>query len=109
MSSEAVPQVLFIVNVYVVVIFGFAIGLAMLVVLNPVAGDHKKDVPPEPLKVVELPLQMETSGPASAVAKFPTVILMASVDEPQVLETVTVYVIFTEGVQTGSAMFVALK
>ena len=56
-----------------VVIVGVATGLAILVALNPVDGDHEYVPPPLPLKAVEFPWQMLALFPAFATGIVPTV------------------------------------
>ena len=45
---------------------GVATGLAIFVALNPYAGLHEYVPPPEPVSVVDAPLQIVTSDPAFA-------------------------------------------
>jgi hypothetical protein len=46
---------------------GLATGFAILLALNPVAGDHEYKTPPVPLSWVLCPLQIVTLFPALAI------------------------------------------
>ena len=89
------------VTTYVVVAPGVAEGLETVVLLNPLAGDQEKPVPPLALSVVELPLHMATPDPAVAVGNGLTVIVTLAVLEQFPLETVTVYVVVVVGEALG--------
>ena len=77
---------------------GFAVGLATLVALSPVAGDQLKvygTVPPEetePLSGVELPRQMMTSTPALTAGNVDTTRVPWSEPVPQALVALAVMV-----------------
>lgn len=55
---KQVVDVLVPVIVYVVVAVGFAVTVAPVVALNPVAGDHEYVLAPEAVSVAELPAQI---------------------------------------------------
>ena len=79
-ASSMLPQEFVTVSVYVVAIVGFATGFEIVVLLNPVDGDHAKVPLPVPFKVVLEPGQMETSGPAFTV-KAGSTVTVASANE----------------------------
>jgi len=74
----------------VVVVAGVAIGLLILVELNPLDGDHKYDVPPEAIKVVGEPLQTVTLLPVLTTGNGSTVTITEFDAEPQEFVTVMV-------------------
>ena len=73
-----------------VVLVGFATGLAIVVELKPVAGLQLYEIPPLADNVVNVPLQIVTSLPAFAVGKGFTVTITLSVAEQPAAVTVTV-------------------
>jgi hypothetical protein len=78
--SVSVQFPLEVVNMYVVFWIGFAIGLAILALLKPIAGDQENVVPPCPFKVTEPPAQILASWPAFAVTPGITVTTTWSVE-----------------------------
>lgn len=107
--SEFVPQEAVMEKVYVVVIEGVATGFAQVVQLKPVEGDQINVPLPVPDKVVLLPSQMVAEGPALAEGTAGYVMVAASVADPQLLVTVSVYVVTAVGVATGFAQVVQLN
>ena len=78
------------VTVYVVVVAGLAVTLAVFVAFSPADGLHTYVVAPLAVKAVPVgePLHMATSAPAEVtgtVVKFNTI---ASLDEPQLFVAV---------------------
>ena len=94
------------VTVYVVVVVGFAVGLAQLVQDNPVAGDHVYVLAPVAASVVLLPMHMVLLGPALTVGTgfTATVIWSVLLHPPEV--PVTVYIVVVAGDATGLSQLV---
>jgi hypothetical protein len=82
--------------------------LAILVALNPVAGDHVKLAAPVAFNVVLLPEQIETPEPA-LTALPPTVTVTVETEVQFPLTAVKEYVVVTVGVATGFKIVVELK
>ena len=55
---------------YSVLIAGDAVGVAVLTELNPVAGLHRYEVPPEAAKFTDPPTQKAVSTPAVAAERL---------------------------------------
>jgi len=74
------------VTVNVIVVVGLAIGLLILVELNPLIGDHKYDVPPVAVNDVWSPLHIVTLFPALATGiGFIVTVVFAQLVVPQEL------------------------
>ena len=93
------------VTVYVLVTVGEAIGFAIFVALNPVAGDHVYVVPPFASNEVFVPLQIVTSGETDTegIGLTVTVTVVVLLQGPVV--PVTVYVVVADGNARGFATF----
>ena len=84
-SSVLVQEPIVPVTVYVVVVVGFAVTLAVVVPLNPVDGLHTNVAFPAEVavNVVLAPSQITTSAPAFVVGAALNVIVAESEDVPQ--------------------------
>ena len=92
-----------------IVVVGFATGLAILVALRLVAELHVSVPIPKPLRVVELPEQIEASAPALAVGNELTLTTTTSEAVQPELLIVSVYVVVVVGLAIVPDIFVALK
>ena len=81
------------ITVYVVATVGLAVKVAPVVALNPVPGDQVYVFAPVAVKVVLLPVHIDTSGPAFTTGNGFTVTVTWSVlTHPLASVPVTVYV-----------------
>ena len=64
--------------------------MGIVVLLNPAEGAQEKVPAPDPVKVVLLPMQIVTFVPAPTDGEAGVVIVIISVDVPQLLVTVSV-------------------
>ena len=90
-------------------IVGFATGFAQVVQLSPVEGLQEKVPAPTPLRVVELPIQIDLSAPALTAGMGNVVIVIISVLVQLLSVTTNVYVVLAVGEATGFEMFGLLK
>ena len=91
---ESVP-----VTVYIVVVDGFAITLAVFVALNPVDGVHTYVVAPLAVKAVLKPSQIVASEPALTFGNwFAVTVVTALVEEQPFAVTVTLKEVVLTGV-----------
>lgn len=89
---------------------GVAVGVADVVLLNPVDGLQEYVPPPPAVNTVDAPLQIVTLALVVAVGTVFTVITTVDVAvQPLPFVTVTVYVVVAAGVATGLEIIELLK
>ena len=91
---------------------GDAVGFAIFVALSPSAGDHEYETPPEAPRVALEVVQFNVASlPAFAVGFVSSTVTSTSSEavHPLAPVTVTVYLVVTDGVAVGFAIFVALS